>query len=140
MTGRGPADPATLSHGTRAGYINRRCRCEPCLEWNRTAGVRWRRKYQLNHLYGISLEDFDEMYRRQDGRCAICRRPEAELRGRHTRLCVDHNHDTGAVRGLLCAECNLGIGALRGDDGPELLQRAVEYLSELRVALPPRRR
>lgn len=58
-------------------------------------------------IYGITEQDFLEMERVQGGVCAICRRPERrKVRGRVTRLSVDHCHKTGRVRGLLCAHCN----------------------------------
>jgi hypothetical protein len=55
----------------------------------------------------------------QEGRCATCGRGDKIL-------CVDHNHSTGIVRGLLCHRCNLGIGFLQ--DNPDLTQRATDYL------------
>lgn len=64
-----------------------------------------------------------ELYLDQGGRCAICLRIDGEVGG----LNLDHNHVTGEVRGLLCRSCNLGIGLLRSDEGPELLERALAY-------------
>ena len=58
----------------------------------------------------------------QDGKCAICTKPFPG------RIAIDHDHRTGRVRGLLCTSCNTGIGKL-GDD-PELLLRAISYLSQ----------
>ena len=70
--------------------------------------------------YGIGLADFDRMVKAQEGRCLICRRlPE---RG----LFVDHDHETGKVRGLLCHHCNIGLGMFR--DNETLLLRTVLYL------------
>lgn len=58
-------------------------------------------------IYGITEEDFLRMETTQGGVCAICHRPERrKVRGRVTRLSVDHCHKTGRVRGLLCAHCN----------------------------------
>jgi hypothetical protein len=76
------------------------------------------RNRHLNRAYGISDEVFQQMVVDQGGRCLICRRKR--------KLCVDHCHTTGKVRGLLCQPCNKGIGALRDD--PELVLRAAEYL------------
>lgn len=63
--------------------------------------------------YGLTIDSFNEMAARQDGRCAICRQPET-LVGRGTatpqNLSVDHDHATGTVRGLLCGRCNRGLG------------------------------
>ncbi len=83
---------------------------------------------RLQRMYGITASDFDRMFEEQGGLCAICHLPETQLgRGRRPRtLCVDHNAETGQVRGLLCAKCNLAIGNLRED--PALFTRAVEYI------------
>lgn len=76
------------------------------------------RRYRVE--YGISLEVYEEMVAAQGGRCLICRRKK--------KLCVDHDHKTGVVRGLLCPPCNHGIGSLK--DNPVLLKRAINYLME----------
>lgn len=59
--------------------------------------------------YGISVEQYLAMVDRQEGRCAICKEPPSE----RSPLCIDHCHDTGIVRGLLCKVCNLAVGNLR---------------------------
>ena len=79
---------------------------------------------QLERLYGITLAEYDRMYEEQNGVCKICHLPQESKR--NTRLCVDHNHTTGEVRGLLCDSCNRAIGLLKDD--PRLLDRAAEYL------------
>lgn len=87
------------------------------------------RKYQLKRLYGLSMWDYHEMLRNQDGVCAICGNPEGAIdprTGEPNYLSVDHNHETGEVRGLLCNNCNNGLGRFR--DNPNILQAAIEYL------------
>lgn len=61
----------------------------------------------------MSLEDYENLFRVQGGLCAICKRPEKECltRTQH-KLCVDHNHATGIIRGLLCHRCNVLVGAV----------------------------
>lgn len=59
----------------------------------------------LKRRYGITLEDYDKMFEQQKGLCVLCGLPEI---GR--RLAVDHNHQTGKIRGLLCHQCNCCIG------------------------------
>lgn len=78
-----------------------------------------------NHLlvhYGITIEHYREMVKKQKGLCAICDNNLEEL------LCVDHDHQTGAVRGLLCHKCNQGIGLFK--DNQKLLRRAIKYLNK----------
>lgn len=72
--------------------------------------------------YGITPNEYDELLESQNGVCAICLQECKSGR----RLAVDHDHKTGAVRGLLCGSCNRAIGNLQDD--PEVLQRALDYL------------
>ena len=79
--------------------------------------------------YGISNEVFDQMFENQEGLCAICSRlmSKTAIKGEVFRVaCVDHDHETGKVRGLLCNLCNSGIGKLK--DSARLLRNAVQYL------------
>jgi hypothetical protein len=81
----------------------------------------------LKKHYGVTLDWYNEQLFKQGGVCAICRNPEtAIIHGKQISLAVDHCHDTGAVRGLLCKACNQAIGQLRHDVG--LLKAAIEYL------------
>jgi hypothetical protein len=79
-------------------------------------------KIQRKSRYGLSHEDIEDMLDSQGHACALCRK---ELSGKFT---VDHCHDTGKVRGLLCYTCNTGLGKF-GDD-PERLRDAINYLYE----------
>jgi hypothetical protein len=81
---------------------------------------RQRRRFRAK-LYGLSFEDYNAILERQAGRCAICRQPAGEI-----SLAADHDHATGAIRGLLCSRCNNGLGSF-GDE-PELLAAAIAYL------------
>jgi hypothetical protein len=74
--------------------------------------------------YGITLDDYQRMHARQQGECAICERHETSV----GPLVVDHDHDSGKVRGLLCHSCNRGLGQFKDD--PELLRAASAYLVE----------
>lgn len=80
----------------------------------------------LKRLFGISVDEYDEMLAAQGGRCAICKATEGDSSGR--KLAVDHHHGSGKVRGLLCSGCNNGLGRFKDD--PELLARAITYLLE----------
>ena len=73
-----------------------------------------RRSAKLKYNYGITVEDYERMVEAQGGVCAICGKSSQEANPGHwkERLAVDHCHETGKVRGLLCNNCNAGIGHL----------------------------
>lgn len=77
------------------------------------------KKYDLRTKYGMTYEDYEELLAIQEGKCALCETV--------AMLAVDHCHETGKVRGLLCNRCNLGIGLLKEDTN--IFKRALEYLS-----------
>ena len=85
-------------------------------------GKAHRKRDKLKLLYGISVDDYDEMLARQNGCCAIC--GSELIGGQQTH--IDHNHTTGKVRALLCGHCNRMLGQARED--PEILAKAIEYL------------
>lgn len=87
-----------------------------------------KRDARLRADFGISAAKYDELLRQQSGCCAICRRPNFGQSGR--RMHVDHCHETGKVRGILCSTCNTGLGQF--DDNINYLDRAIEYLLESR--------
>jgi hypothetical protein len=100
-------------------------------EKRRASWTHWRKRFPekyFNHLlkknYGITSDQYRDMMDRQAGGCAVCGSETSDIIGR--RLHVDHCHETGRVRGLLCANCNLAIGKLQ--DSPDLFLRAAEYL------------
>ena len=96
----------------------------------------------LRDSFDLSLDEYRKMLEAQDGKCAICSQPETHKRnGKLKALAVDHNHKTGAIRGLLCYFDNsqrLG----RGNEDPEIHERLADYLrhgaervAEIRSAL-----
>ena len=80
----------------------------------------------LKFHYGLSLEKYRELSSRQGDVCALCRRPPVGRFDAKPRLHVDHCHKTGKIRGLLCHNCNAGLGNLR--DSAEMLRLAADYL------------
>ena len=80
-------------------------------------------KSRLKLVYGLTPEEYDAMLERQGGGCAICGTTSPMP---HAWFSVDHDHNTGAIRGLLCNRCNVCIG--RVNDDPELLRKALTYL------------
>jgi hypothetical protein len=115
------------------GSAGRRVHCRSCRnkaakERRLSDGGRIRRRSANNHLrvrYGLSIEEFEQLLVEQDGQCALCRTTSPG--GRWNSFHVDHCHDTGRIRGLLCHGCNAALGQLGDDKGG--LRRALSYVS-----------
>lgn len=112
--------------------------CKPCAagvttEWHKNDPLRLQkaRRHVLKRLYGLTVEQYEAMYRAQGGVCAICSRVPS---GKKDRLAVDHCHESGAVRGLLCDACNKALGGFR--DNPDALRKAAEYVEHHRASAP----
>lgn len=91
------------------------------------------RSHRLKTEFGIDLEEYQRLFLTQNGVCDICAKPETEMRSNKVKwMAVDHNHTTGAVRGLLCTACNKMIG-LAGDS-KDTLAKAIKYLEKHEVA------
>ncbi len=121
----------------RQRYLNncKKCMSEKTLIWrgnNRHRIKEHDRKIHIKTKYKISMETFDILCAVQGNRCGICRRdlPIAEKKWRE--VCVDHDHLTGKIRGILCRNCNTGVGHLQ--DNPDLLQAASLYVRKHRVS------
>ena len=116
------------SSGKTSGY---KSNCKACvLEQRRAhyespAGRKYAQEkaWRDHGIPDMTVERYEEMSAAQSGGCAIC---GVTVNENGTRLCVDHNHDTGAIRGLLCHNCNTTLGRFKDDSG--LLRRAAEYL------------
>ena len=108
-------------------------RCRPCrADYQRRYRKTQRDRYwdvALRYRYGMPFGEYRRLFKLQGGKCAICGRPPKPVRKKGTLtpvLHVDHDHDTGQVRGLLCNWCNVGLANF-GED-PEILRKAAEYL------------
>lgn len=86
------------------------------------------REKMLRQRYGMTLDDYDKLLQLQDHKCAICMGVERvkNVSGKIKQLSVDHCHNTGNVRGLLCDACNVGLG--RFSDDPDRVDSAARYL------------
>lgn len=90
-----------------------------------------RRQYHLNKIYGITIEQYNELFDKQNGCCAICGKHQTE---NEKALAVDHDHSCcdgqkscgKCIRGLLCSNCNRGLGLFK--DNEEVLMRALNYI------------
>ena len=87
----------------------------------------YRTQYYIKKLYGLSHEGWLKLYKNQDGRCAICKK----LFEKPSDACVDHNHKTDEVRGLLCKNCNFGLGYF--NDDLEIVKEAINYTSHFNL-------
>lgn len=92
---------------------------------DKTKLMRQREKFKAR--YGITVEQYDQMVIDRNGKCDICHKVPTG-KGSAARLNVDHNHDTGEIRGLLCWQCNVAIGYLK--DSIKVLQDAIQYLGK----------
>lgn len=87
------------------------------------------RNSSLKKNFGITLEEYERMNAGQGGLCAICRKKNTDGKnGQDISLCVDHNHDTGKVRALLCGKCNRAVGNI--EDSPLIARALVAYLEK----------
>ncbi len=102
------------------------CRKDAKAAWLLNHPERFRemqRKAALKRNYGLLPVDFDALLKKQNGGCAICNSSKPGGKG---NFHVDHDHETGQVRGLLCADCNMGLGKFK--DNIDVLKAATSYL------------
>lgn len=100
------------------------CHKKHCREYYATShGQEQIRGAQLKKAYGISLEEYNLLLKKQDGKCAICGTEECRT---GKAFAVDHCHETGEVRGLLCRPCNSALGFF--NDNYDTCQKAADYL------------
>lgn len=142
QTGKYDGKPCVHGHGTLRYVAGRSC--VVCHSLNATKRFRenpesWRarrkaayateegrkdrRDRNLMDKYGLTSDQYDAMLADQDFKCAVCFAPPSASR---IRFHVDHNHETGAVRALLCQRCNVAIGLC--EDDPLRLEQAAAYL------------
>ena len=117
-----------------------------CPECNRISKQKWHqanpdyaKNVYLKNAYGITLEQYNKMFKDQNNLCAICKQPEStrDKNGKIIRLALDHDHakarnknTSASIRELLCYTCNQGIGYLKDD--PILLRNAADYIEKHR--------
>lgn len=132
--------------GIRSSYC-KSCMCERSRLYSKThreicrAGNRkWAKEHPdktrasirnayLKKNYGIRQIEYDRLYQIQQGRCGLCHIHQTELL---KRFAVDHDHKTGLIRGLLCFDCNTGLGKF--GDSIERLERAAAYLRGISIS------
>lgn len=95
------------------------------LESNRKSYKRIGRSAKLKKNYGIDIDEYNLLLERQNHKCAICQKEKTES---DRTFCVDHNHDNGIIRGILCRNCNSGIGLLQ--DSADIILKALIYIKQ----------
>jgi hypothetical protein len=110
----------------RRNKDNHSSKCKKCTYKKKPKKVKikrvYNREYHLQTNYGISIDTYTNLLKKQNNRCAICGNEPHTKR----KLCVDHCHVTGNIRGLLCDSCNTALGKFQ--DSIEILDKAKKYL------------
>lgn len=88
------------------------------------------KNWRLKNVWGMDRRTYDKMVEEQGGVCAICKCPDPR-----NQLCIDHNHRTGDIRGLLCHRCNRGLGIIRDD--VNVLYDFIKYLNKYDIQHQP---
>lgn len=101
----------------------RRSRQKKWYKENKERIAKYRRTTRLRKRYSLSEKEFEEIKVKQENKCLICGIDFKEM-----NACIDHNHETGKVRGLLCARCNLKLQPI---EDTEFLQKALKYLKSM---------
>lgn len=124
----------------RNTYNRRYCKDNPDMkkkhndlrkEWRKEYYAKPKNKMKLrnSHLmsqFNLTHDDYEQMLKSQEGVCAICKRHRVATNKEY--MAIDHCHDTGDIRGILCNWCNRGLGVF--EDNVEFLENAIKYLRE----------
>jgi len=121
-----PIEEFVRSKQTKDGYKGycKKCHANDRRNWNRQYPEKLREQ-RLKRQYGIDQGDYESLLVAQGGKCAVCGINDSGQKGSWS---IDHCHKTGIVRGLLCNNCNNGLGRFK--DNPDLMQKAIKYLEE----------
>ncbi len=133
-SGCGVRKPVTQFTTDRANVDGRSHRCRDCARaahrtWRSINSVELRKRYSRLHRlrkFGMTADDFVGLLSAQDYKCPVCSSELLLGLGKGKNACVDHDHESGKVRGILCSSCNRAIGLLK--DEILLLRKAVSYL------------
>lgn len=125
----------TRARWAAKGDGEKRARAEQNKAWRKSnpeAAAAITRRSKLKTLFGLTQEEYEAMMIAQDGKCAGCDSSDPADR-RYSILPVDHDHETGKVRGLLCSNCNRALGLVK--DNPDVLLSLAAYLLQSRDVL-----
>jgi hypothetical protein len=117
--------------GRQFSYCKVCCTEKRKKDWieNKTKIAKSNRYSDVKNRYGLSKDDYEDLIKKQDGKCAICNSSRG-TKYKWRALAIDHDHATGQVRGLLCQGCNTAIGMFKDDI--ELLNKAISYLNNFK--------
>ncbi len=118
-----PHEDFSKDNRAKSGYQSR---CKECDRIEKQKRNGYYRDWHLQNKYGITHKDYLQLKEAQDNKCKIC--GIAEEHCENQRFAVDHDHDSGEVRGLLCKKCNQAIGLLQ--DSSSFAKAAYRYLKE----------
>ena len=126
--------PSCSTEKVITDYWKNQSSCIDCTKWKQknywhSRTPQKRLEQHLKYKYGVSPETFLKTWDDQKGECAICKDALPDLavyENRKRGYAIDHNHDTGEFRGILCTECNTLLGM--SGDSPEILREAIKYL------------
>jgi hypothetical protein len=105
------------------------CKQYTDIEFNGSCRFCYGRNRHLKTKFKITIDEYDIMEKAQDGKCACCGENRNGLvRGKQRRLMVDHDHNSGQIRKLLCHQCNVGLGLAKHD--VNLLKIWIKYLED----------
>lgn len=120
--------PLTEFYRSNVNYYQKECKAcnrERKYRWHKTEeGKRSSANTKLKSRFGITLEQYEEMYLAQNGKCLCCGASESTF---GHRLAVDHCHTTGRIRGLLCKDCNVALGYLKEDK--QIVENLLAYIT-----------
>lgn len=129
--GRPKSEFCKRGHARTSDNVSKSNACAKTIytRWYQANGDKTSKYRHYKNRYGITLQQYNDLFAKQNGLCAICHKPETEVDSRTNQirsLHVDHDHATEEIRGLLCGMCNKGIGCLQ--DSPVLIRNAAVYL------------
>lgn len=126
-------------HASKNGTFGKASYCKMCMNirtriWRETNREKMQEVARISYFnrtlekYNLTQDEYRDLLSSQKGLCAICYQPPTEKRYQTSRpLCIDHDHKTGQVRGLLCGSCNRALGGFK--DNPSVLESAKQYLT-----------
>lgn len=113
--------PLSEFHKTKHKKLGVVSRCKKCRK-------QYKYEYILHGKFNITMNEYNKMLEEQNGVCGICKKKIEDVSKRRKYLCVDHDHNSMKLRGLLCPQCNKAIGTI--DENIDTLKNMISYIKE----------